>query len=190
MPATNDVILSLSKNQIPSSCRLFLIGMPAVGKTYWAKQIAEKYSLQFYDLDVYVSEREKASIPALFATYGENGFREKEHNHLKGLIKSAAVDSVIACGGGTPCFYDNIGLMKEAGIVIYLQAVIQTLLNNIKLSDEARPMFKGKRDIAAYLETLLEKRKSFYEQAHYILPTKDISLATFAEIISSCINKQ
>jgi shikimate kinase len=162
---------------------IFLIGMPAAGKTYWGQKLADKYGLQFVDLDVFVSEQEKASISALFASYGENGFRERELKYLNKLIKTIEDDTVIACGGGTPCFGDNMRLMKEAGTVIYLQADVAELLANLQLSDEIRPLLRGRGDMAAYLEGLLAKRKSFYEQADYILPSQDISLATFAKMI-------
>jgi shikimate kinase len=180
-----------SNVQIPNPRKhIFLTGMPAAGKTYWGQKISEKYQLDFTDLDAYISLEEKASIPALFAQYGENGFREKENKALKKLIKQTANPSIVACGGGTPCFYDNMSIMKQAGIVIYLLADIPWLMNNISSSDEIRPLLKGRGDVSVYLADLLKKRKPFYEQANYILPTKDISLLTFNEIISSCINRQ
>ena len=56
---------------------LFLIGMPAVGKTWWGKEAAKVYGLSFTDLDSYLEEREGATIAELFARYGEAGFRDK-----------------------------------------------------------------------------------------------------------------
>ena len=180
-----------SQFPIPNSTQIiFLVGMPAAGKTYWGNKIAQKYSLPFIDLDTFIAEQEKASVPALFAQYGEAGFREREQKYLKKIIKSVVTPAVIACGGGTPCFYDNIVVMKEAGIVVYLQADIPWLMSNISNSDEIRPLLKGRGDVSVYLNDLLKKRKSFYEQAHHILHTKDISLLTFDEIITSCINRQ
>ncbi len=168
---------------------IFFIGMPAAGKTFWGEKIAAAHHILFIDLDLFVAEQEKASIPALFAQYGENGFREREHKHLKKLIDSIATDAVVACGGGTPCFNENMELMKSAGTVIYLNADIPYLVHNISNSEEIRPLLKGRGDMSIYLEGLLKKRKHFYEQAHHILQTKDISLITFDEIISSCINR-
>ena len=179
-----------SQSLIPSSPKLlFLVGMPAAGKTFWGDKIAKAYPLEFIDLDVFVSEQEKASIPALFAQYGENGFREREHKHLKKLISNIKLDTVIACGGGTPCFNENLQLIKDAGTVIYLEADIPYLLDNINNSEEIRPLLRGRGDVGAYLEGLLQKRNRFYKQAHHILQTKNISLITFDEIISSCINR-
>ncbi len=163
---------------------IFLIGMPAAGKTYWGRKIAKEHGLQFIDLDVAVAAQEQASISALFATYGENGFREREHKYLKKLIPGIDEDTVISCGGGTPCFFNNMELMKAAGKVVYIKADIPTLLLHLAESDEVRPLLRGRGDMATYLEGMLKKRKAFYEQAHHILLSKDISLTTFAEIIS------
>ena len=168
---------------------IFLIGMPAVGKSYWGEKIAQAYPLQFIDLDLFIAQQERASIPALFASYGEGGFREREEKYLKQLIQSIKEDTIIASGGGTPCFADNMSLMKASGTVIYLHADTPYLLNNIKNSHEIRPLLNGRGDTATYLDTLLQKRKKIYDQAHHILQTKDISLITFDQIISACINQ-
>jgi len=168
---------------------IFLIGMPAVGKSFWGDKIARAYPLTFIDLDVYIADQENASVSALFAKYGENGFREREQKYLNKIIATTASDLIVACGGGTPCFADNLQIMKKAGKVIYLQAETAYLLENLKSSDELRPLLNGRGDMTIYLDTLLQKRKNIYEQAHYILHTKDISLITFDEIISSCINR-
>ena len=163
--------------------------MPAVGKSFWGEAIAQAYSLQFVDLDSYIAEQEHASIPALFAMYGEGGFREREQKYLKQIIDTAAGDVIVASGGGTPCFADNIQLMKNAGTVIYLDADISQLLSNLEDSAEVRPLLKGKGDMGTHLEALLLKRKSSYEQAHFILQTKDISIANFDKIITTCIGR-
>ena len=168
----------------PNTVKLiFLIGMPAVGKTYWGNKIALEYKMPFIDLDVFIAEQEKASISALFAMYGENGFREREQKYLKKIITTFTA-TIVACGGGTPCFGDNMELMKQAGTVIFLQADIPGLLDNLKNSDELRPLLNNRGDMSVYLQDLLDKRKKFYEQAHHIFQTKDISLTTFAKIIS------
>ena len=110
--------------------------------------------------------------------------------YLKKLIASEKTFTVVACGGGSPCFNNNIQLMKDAGVVIYLQADVPALMARLKHSEEVRPLLRGKPDLAAYLNELLDKRKDVYEQAHYILQSANISLTTFAEMISVCTNRQ
>jgi shikimate kinase len=163
---------------------IFLVGMPAVGKTYWGEKIAAELKLPFIDLDVFVADQEKASVSALFAMYGEKGFREREEKYLKKIIKTTEPVTIIACGGGTPCFGDNMKLMKDAGVVIYLQANTALLLQHLEAETEARPLLNNRGDLGTYLADMLEKRRSFYEQAHHILQMGDISRATFEQIIS------
>ena len=163
---------------------VFLVGMPGAGKTYWGEKIAAARKVPFVDLDIFIAEQENASIPALFAMYGENGFREREQRHLKKAIGAAKYDIVVACGGGTPCFGDNMKIMLDAGTVIYLESDVALLLKHLKESTEVRPLLNNRGELGAYLEDLLKKRARFYEQANYILQVKDISLATFAKIIS------
>lgn len=168
---------------------IFFIGMPAAGKTFWGAKVAQHYGLPFIDLDTFISAEEKTGIPALFEQYGEHAFREIERKHLEKIIKNTKVSTIVACGGGTPCFFDNMTLMKDNGTVICLEAEISQLVSNINGNEDIRPLLRDRDDIGAYLRELLQKRKHFYEQAHYILHTKDISLLTFDKIISSCISR-
>jgi len=179
------MFLSSNKNLL-----IFLIGMPAVGKTYWGNKIAREYTLPFIDLDAFIEQREQATITDLFARFGEDGFREKENKYLKQAINGNPGSAIIACGGGTPCFSDNISLLKAAGVVIYLRADIAILLENIKNRAENRPLFSKKPDIVAYLENLLKIRAPIFEQAHYVLDAKNLSLVAFDKIISLCTNQQ
>ena len=173
-----------SKPLVPDSGKLvFLVGMPGAGKTYWGEQVAHKLGFAFVDLDAAIVSAESASISALFATYGEGGFREREQTQLKRLIKDTRYNTIIACGGGTPCYANNMQLIKNAGIVIYLQSDIQLLLAHLSQNKEVRPLLNNRGDLGIYLSGLLKKREPFYGQAHHILQTKDISVATFAKII-------
>jgi shikimate kinase len=169
---------------------LFLTGMPGAGKSYWGERIARRVGFRFVDLDEYIEEQERATIPALFARYDEHGFREREHKHLQAVIRAATTPAVVACGGGTPCFHDNMRLMKEAGVVVFLDAHLDKLLTNLEGSEAARPLLAAAADLRGHLERLLQKRRDCYMHAQYILHTDDISLTTFDEIISLCINRQ
>lgn len=168
---------------------IFLVGMPAVGKSFWGEKIAAAHKLHFVDLDMVIAEQEKESIPGLFALYGEEGFRKIERTHLERTVATAITDTVVACGGGTPCFYDNMELMKQAGTVVYLEADVPFLMENMKHTAQARPLLDETKDLSSTLGSLLGDRKVFYEQAQHILSAKTISLTTFEEIISSCISR-
>lgn len=168
---------------------VFLIGMPAAGKTYWGEQVAASLGISFIDLDKYIVTNEEADIPAIFEGEGEQVFRQKESQYLTQLVASRSTDVIIASGGGTPCFNNNLELMKASGTVIYLQAAVPHLLSNLAKDNVRRPMLADTPDLAGFLQQLLETRKGFYEEAHIILPSDNISLPTFAEIVASCINK-
>ena len=176
-----------SKFQISNSRKnIFLVGMPAVGKTYWGEKIAARYKLPFVDLDIFIAEQEQASVSALFAMYGEKGFREREEKQLKKLIKTAVPGTIVACGGGTPCFGENMRLMKDAGIVVYLQADISLLLQHLATETEKRPLLNNRGDLGTYLADMLTKRKSFYEQAHFILHISEDNQINFeSDLFSS-----
>lgn len=169
---------------------IFLIGMPGVGKTYWGRNVAAAFGWHFADLDACISQNEGQSVADIFTTHGEAGFRQREQAVLLQLIDSAPPTTIIACGGGTPCYYHNMQLMKEAGKVVYLQATIPDLVACITADTTIRPLLQGETDIADKLHHLLAARSPVYEQAHYILQAGDISVATFAQIIASCTNRQ
>ena len=162
---------------------VFLIGMPGVGKSYWGRQLAQHFRIPFFDLDRFIVQQEKSSISDLFDHVGEEKFRQKEHGYLAKLITEAKPGTVIACGGGTPCYHDNMRLMNTAGITVYLEADAVHLLKNMHYTLEMRPLLRGKEDVNAFLAQLLEQRKPYYEQAQHILQTEYISLATFEKII-------
>ena len=163
---------------------IFLIGMPGVGKTYWAEKIADAYGWEYYDLDQFIEQGEASSISAIFEHYGETAFRKKEHQYLAMLIDSEPVNTIIACGGGTPCFHQNLEMMKQAGTVVYLQAGITHLLHNLKSETGTRPLLSTRDDLEGYLTGLLKDRSACYEQAHYILQSENISLTNFDQIIN------
>lgn len=165
---------------------LFLVGMPGSGKTYWARKIADEYGMEMHDTDQIIESEEQAIIPEIFDKKGEVYFRQKEHEVIKRIIKDKKAKSVVSLGGGAPCFHDNMQLMKDAGTVIYLKAVIDTLFEQIKNEISDRPLLKEHADdLHQRLQTLLSARESFYEQADHIFETEDLSLPTFAAILKT-----
>lgn len=177
----------MSPSGVSSPCILFLVGMPAVGKTYWGNKIAEASGLKFIDLDDLVARRENDSIPSLFERFGETGFREREKAALHVAAQSME-NVVIACGGGTPCYSDNMQCMRSAGAVIYMRAAIPLLLSHLLQSTHIRPLLQCD-DPALALADLLNQRKNIYEQADYIVDAENLTLATFDKIIASCTNR-
>lgn len=140
------------------------------GKTTIGKPLAKAAGLRFYDLDWYIEERFHKRIPQMFAEEGEAVFRRREANMLREA--AAFEDIVLSCGGGTPCFGDNMQYMNEVGTTVYLKASPDTLIEHIRLSHNERPLLKGKSDeeLKAFVVQQLAEREPYYMQAQYVVP--------------------
>lgn len=165
--------------------RIFLIGMPGSGKSYWMQQLADLLHYHAVDTDRLIESREAQSIPELFAG-GEHHFREKERETLLAILQQYDDKAVIATGGGAACYRNNLELMKNAGCVLYLESPVEQLIANIEQQDQSRPLLaNGSRgELAEKLSGLYKKRKEIYEQAHLKIAVHTASLSTFAEALN------
>lgn len=154
--------------------RIFLIGYMGSGKTTMGRELASALNLTFIDLDTFLEEKYFRTIPQIFAEEGEEGFRIKERNVLEEVSNFDHV--VIATGGGAPCFFDNIDLMNNTGICIFLDVEVRSLVERLIHAKTERPLIKGKSpdELHAFIEGMLEKRRPFYEKARYILKGSEI----------------
>lgn len=168
---------------------IFLVGMPAAGKTYWGRLISHTCNMGFVDMDEYLEETYGHTIPYIFQQEGETSFRKKEQAVLQKIIAGAGSNTIVACGGGTVAFFNNIDIMKKAGCVIYLQAEPELLLSRIE-NDGNRPLFQNGINVKQKIESLLRERTPFFEQAHHIIPVQNISVLTFEKIIQQCTERQ
>lgn len=144
---------------------IYLIGFSASGKSTLGKIIAEKLNYQFIDLDEAISQQQGKSINALFDEFGEEGFRKIEQQLLVNTL--FLTETIIACGGGTPCYSDNIDFLLRNGTVIYFEVDEAILLERMVNNTAERPLFNGKpkEEIAIHITNLLNVRKEFYERA-------------------------
>lgn len=150
---------------------IFLIGMPGAGKSTLGKDVAKKLGWGFLDLDEYIEKTEKLSIRDIFDTYGEDHFREIEKEKLHSLLNLSG-DLVISCGGGTPCFFDNMRLMNDTGITIFLDVSVETIMTRLQHNTD-RPLLDF--NPADKLNDLYKNRLSFYRQAAIHLSEKAIN---------------
>lgn len=165
--------------------------MPGSGKTYMAKQLSEKYSCNCVDLDEYIEQKEQQPIHEIFRTKGESYFRTVECECLKEIIIAGKDGlTIVACGGGTPAFCNNMKLMKQAGCVVYFAVDMNTLESRIKTNIKDRPLFESVDVVKPVLYQLYHLRKSYFEQADYMFNANEYSMDNFDKIIESCINKQ
>src|SRR2546423_9885228 len=112
----------------PGAC-FFLIGFMGSGKTYWGKKWAEKSGIDYFDVDEIVEQEQGKTIAQIFEQDGEDKFRELETIALRSF--AGKKNMIIATGGGTPCFNNNINWMNENGTSVYLQSAPENILKRL-----------------------------------------------------------
>ncbi len=139
------------------------------GKTTLGRVLAREMGLMFYDLDVYIEERFHKTIPAIFEEKGEEGFRDIEKRMLHEVAEFE--DVVISCGGGTPCFFDNMDYLNAQGDTFYLKADPEVLKAHLLMGKTQRPLIKGKspEELIDYIKQALQQRSPFYEKAKHTI---------------------
>ncbi|VAW13324.1 Shikimate kinase I [hydrothermal vent metagenome] len=167
--------------------RVYLVGYMGSGKSTLGRRLSEEMGIQFIDMDDYIEERNHKTIPQIFAEEGENVFREKERTALEELSKFT--DVVVATGGGAPCFFDNMELMKKSGTTIFLNIDPEILAERLLDSKIDRPLIKGKsrEELIAFINESLQKRLPFYKKAHLQLIKPD---ADTAELKKQLLNRK
>ena len=149
--------------------RIFLIGYMGSGKTTLGRAFARKRGLGFIDLDWYIEERLHKTVSEIFAERGDEGFREIECKMLHEVGEYENV--IIACGGGTPCFFDNMDYMNRTGQTVLLDASNEVLFRRLKIAKAKRPLLADKTDTELMDVILdgLQKRMPYYSKAQYKL---------------------
>ena len=146
---------------------IIIIGYMGAGKTTVGKALAKDLGVMFYDLDWYIESRMRKTVKQIFDEVGEEGFRKIEHNMLHEVAEFENV--VVSCGGGTPCFFDNMDYMNGHGQTVFLDVHPDILFNRLRVATHQRPILQGKTDeeLRAFIADALEKRAPFYVQARY-----------------------
>ncbi|MBC7851392.1 MAG: shikimate kinase [Chitinophagaceae bacterium] len=146
--------------------RIFLIGFMGSGKTHWGGLVADRLKLPFQDLDTIIVEAEGQSIADIFQEKGEEHFRLQERDILRDIIHKHP-SLVLSCGGGTPCFFNNIDLMKKEGTVVWLNSSIEALTERLQREKAHRPLIKDISDeeLRSFILKKMNDRRLYYEQA-------------------------
>ena len=163
--------------------RIFLIGMMGAGKSHWLKQLAKWNKSVGYDLDALIEMNEEKTVAEIFSEDGEAYFRKAEAKILKWFKEKKKY--VVATGGGTACFQENMDFMKKEGVVIWLDEAVDTLVKRLAEEKAHRPLIADLTDqeLAAFLEQKLVERHPFYKQAHYRLTAEQINEASLKKLI-------
>ena len=149
--------------------RIILIGYMGAGKTTLGKALSKALDIPFYDLDWYIENRMHKTIKQLFDERGEEGFRKIEHAMLHEVAEFENV--IISCGGGTPCFYDNMAYMNRQGETVYLKASPEVLYAHLKMGKTVRPLLLNKtpEEVNVFIREQLRLREPYYIQAKHVL---------------------
>lgn len=171
-------------NTKQNTLRILLIGYMGAGKTTIGKALSDEMNIPFYDLDWYIEARMHRNIKQLFEERGEEGFRKIEQAMLHEVAENENV--IIACGGGTPCFFDNMDYMNRQGTTVYLKAIPEVLYAHLKMGKIIRPLLLGKteEEIGQLIVRQVAERESYYLKAKYVL---NINLLNSAEKIKEAV---
>ncbi|MCF0068981.1 shikimate kinase [Dyadobacter sp. CY261] len=161
---------------------IILVGMMSSGKTTLGKKLARALNYQFVDLDKLIEKDQGMEISAIFVQHGEAYFREVESRILKETALQKGI--VLASGGGTPCFFDNMDIIRHMGISIFLDVPAADLARRIENhGKDDRPILSGTTSLVDTLQSRITDRLPFYTQADLTLKG-EIDVRHLLEVIS------
>lgn len=159
--------------------RIYLIGFMGCGKSHWGKALSEKLRIPFFDLDEQIVAHQGKPIVQLFAEHGEEYFRMVEKEVLY-LISESHETFVMATGGGTPCFFNNIDYLKRMGTAVWLHCSPDCLHSRLLREREHRPLIRSLTDeqLRSFIARKYSDRRIFYRQAQVALQEEGLELDT------------
>jgi shikimate kinase len=152
------------------------------GKTYWGKKLSEKLTLPFFDLDAQIESHEGKAISQIFADDGEEYFRLLEKDTLH-IITESHDSFIMATGGGTPCYFNNIEYMNKTGTAVWINTPVDLLFERLIKDKARRPLIKNLDDaqLRSFIIKKFSDRKIYYEQAEMIVDETEKSLEKIVE---------
>jgi shikimate kinase len=147
------------------------------GKSHWGRLLSQKLGLHFFDLDEQVGEIAGRSIPEIFATEGEEKFRLMEKDTLH-IISESHESFVMACGGGTPCYFNNIDYMNQSGTTVWINTPMEELYRRLINEKSNRPLIRDLQDdqLRNFISKKYSDRRIFYEQASVMIDEEPIEI--------------
>ena len=159
------------------------------GKSTVGKKLAHLLEYNFVDLDQQIERDTGQSVASIFEEYGETYFRTLEQNWLK---NTSLKHTVVSLGGGTPCFHNNMSLIKDKGVSVYLQLSVKALTDRLAQSKTIRPIIEPYKNDLVQLEQkvtdLLAARIPFYDQADLTFGATNMSAQKYQLLLDAIIN--
>lgn len=164
--------------------RIILIGCMGSGKTTLGKELATSLSIPFIDSDTEIEKQNSSTIPLLFETIGESGFRDLESKFIDELDENESF--ILSTGGGMPCFQNNLEKLQQIGTVFYLKNSSTTLSERLLRADNQRPLIEGKSkdELIDFIEKSISNREQFYNRAAVILFPEQQNAASILKMIT------
>lgn len=164
--------------------KVFLIGFMGSGKSYWGRELSAKLQLPFFDLDEQVVNSESQSINEIFDIKGEEYFRQKESEILQ-IITESHTSFIMACGGGAPCYFNNIDFMNQSGITVWFNTPVDILFRRLMNERDHRPLLKNftEDQLRAFIIRKFSDRRIYYEQSKVFIDDEEPTLEGIIEKI-------
>jgi shikimate kinase len=162
---------------------IFILGYMGSGKSTVGKKLASKLGYEFLDMDMIFERNHGTDVAAYFAEHGEASFREQEKELLSSLVHLE--NTVVSTGGGTPCFFDNMQVMNDHGITIYMDHEPKALYHRLIHAKIKRPLLQDYSggDLLKKIRQDLLWRASYYRQATHIIRGKDLKYSRVLEAL-------
>ena len=163
---------------------IFITGFMGAGKSYLGKVLARQLRFDFVDLDELIEAKMLMPISTIFEQQGEAGFRRVEAECLRSL--AGKTDLVVATGGGTPCFLNNLAWMNVSGFTIYFSASTNLLAKRLLSAKSKRPLLTSLNDdeLEGFIKMKLAERTSFYGQCHLQFNVPEVGTEGIDELSS------
>ena len=159
------------------------------GKSFLGKMWSETHAIPFYDLDTLIEEEERKTVENIFEIFGEDYFREREAAVLRNTDRFE--NCIIACGGGTPCFFDNMHWMNKTGVTVFLNETESNIFKHLNPDDKVRPLISNQDEetLKLFIKNKIQSRIAFYNQSQLVLQSHQLNKEGFL-IISKYINEK
>jgi shikimate kinase len=166
--------------------KIAFVGYMGSGKSFCASRLASEIDVPFVDLDSYLEEKYlQSSVSDFIKNKGELAFRKLEKKALQ-TLSEADNPMVLACGGGTPCYYDNMDVLNSNFHTVYLNCSISTLVSRLTNELRQRPLISHLEvsELKEFVAKHLFERRYYYNQARTVLNENHFDLASMLKILN------
>lgn len=161
--------------------KIILIGYMGAGKTQLGRSLAQSLNIRFINSDSEIEQQTGMTTGQIFEQYGEDYFRTLEKEFLQNF--NADNSFVLATGGGTPCYNDQMTVLNALGTTVYLQCSNETLFSRLKNERDHRPLIAGLSDdeLRDAIDFRMKQRESIYQLAQIVLPANEQTVESLSQ---------